>query len=54
MAEAGLLVSMGDPSSSDKPTAAGSAVSTMSGLREAGAGKTGEERTRKRSKMLIQ
>lgn len=35
MAEAGLLVSMGDPSSCDTPTTAGSEVSTMSGLSEA-------------------
>lgn len=39
VAEAGLLVSMGDPSSCDTPTIAGSEVSTMSGLREAGEGK---------------
>lgn len=35
MAEAGLLVSMGEPSSCDTPTTAGSEVSTMSGLNEA-------------------
>lgn len=35
VAEAGLLVSMGEPSNCDTPTAAGSEVSTMSGLREA-------------------
>lgn len=35
MAEAGLLVSIGDPSSCDTPAAAGSEFSTMSGLREA-------------------
>lgn len=35
VAEAGLLVSMGDPSSCDTLTTAGSEVSTMSGLREA-------------------
>lgn len=35
MADAGLLVSMGDPSSCDTPTTAGSEVSTMSGLKEA-------------------
>lgn len=40
MAEAGLLVSMGDPSSCDTPTTAGSEVSTMSGLREAEKKKT--------------
>lgn len=35
VAEAGLLVSIGDPSSCDTPAAAGSEFSTMSGLREA-------------------
>lgn len=33
--EAGLLVSMGDPSSWDTPAATGSELSTISGLREA-------------------
>lgn len=35
VADAGLLVSMGEPSNCDTLTAAGSDVSTMSGLREA-------------------
>ena len=35
MVEAGLLVSMGDPSSCDTPATAGSEVSAISGLREA-------------------
>lgn len=35
VADAGLLVSIGEPSSCDTPTTAGSAVSTRSGLREA-------------------